>query len=118
MKSEFVSSFDLSRIHYNFLMRLAFGCIQFRKIKESILIYESINAIYPGIPEVVHSLAHAKILNNQPDLALINLKTINDKYSNDPLTWLLRSQALSQLGHNAESAKAMRFFIRFKNSEK
>ena len=118
MKAEFQTNPELSRTHYNFLMRLAFGYLQFGKISESILIYETLNIIYPEIPEIIHALAHAKILNNQPDFALADLKSISEKSSTDPLTWLLRSQALSLLGQTAESSKAMRFFIRYRNSEK
>lgn len=58
------------------------------------------------------SRAYVLIRSGEPGAALASLEKVFPDPTDPALAWLLRGQALSQLGRPLEAARAMRMFIR------
>jgi len=98
------------------LLLLGFRHIQTGNMSEAIAIFEVLAVLSPNEVKITQTLVYAYLKIGNLDSALTELDKLDDQANIDPLTWLLRGQALSRIGRTAESAKAMRMYIRLRNT--
>lgn len=83
-------------------------------------IFDALSATLPSDPLLALSHACALQRSGQSAEALAALDTSDAQHfvgEHLTLAWLLRGQALSQLGRVAEAARAMRMFIRHRHAD-
>ena len=86
--------------------------------KRALLIFEAMQALQPNNSHYALAAACAYIRCKNGMQALEILDSLSISQNESALAWLLRGQALAQLGRMAEAARAMRFFIMHRASEK
>ena len=90
---------------------LGYQYLQNGRPKRALLIFEAMQAIQPLNSNYAFAAACACIRCNDGIQALQILDSLSKTQNDVALSWLLRGQALAQLGRMAEAARAMRFFI-------
>lgn len=81
------------------------------------VIFDALAAADPSDPSLVLSHACALLRSGRSADALVLLDALTVDGEDLTLSWLLRGQALSQLGRVAEAARAMRMFIRHRHAD-
>jgi type III secretion protein Y len=117
MKAETTSSTEFPLSQLDFLLLLGFRHIQTGSMSEALAIYEVLQVLSPNDIKITQSLIYVYLKIGQPDYALKELEKLTNSPNSDPVTWLLRGQTLSRLGRTAEAAKAMRMYIRLRNTK-
>jgi type III secretion protein Y len=117
MKAETTSSTEFPLSQRDFLLLLGFRHIQTGSMSEALAIYEVLQVLSPNDIKITQSLIYVYLKIGQPDFALKELEKLTNSPNSDPVTWLLRGQTLSRLGRTAEAAKAMRMYIRLRNTK-
>lgn len=80
--------------------------------QRALRIFEAMLALEPGNSKFGLAAACASLRCGQAEQALETLDALPKLQTDVALAWLLRGQALTQLGRMAEAARAMRIFIR------
>lgn len=96
---------------------LGYQYLQNGNPKRALLIFEAMQALQPNNSHYALASACAYIRCNEGNQALQILDSLSNIQNEAALAWLLRGQALAQLGRMAEAARAMRFFIIRRASE-
>lgn len=117
MKAESFPRKEFPLPQRDFLLLLGFRHIQTRSMAEALAIYEALQVLSPNDTKITQALIYVHLKIGQVECALQELEKITNQSSSDPVTWLLRGQTLSQLGRTAEAAKAMRIYIRLRNTK-
>ncbi len=116
MKAETIPSNQFPLSQRDFLLLLGFRHVQTGSMSEALAIYEVLQVLSPNDIKITQALIFVYLKIGQLDFALKELEKLNQPSNSDPVTWLLRGQTLSRLGRTAEAAKAMRMFIRLRNT--
>ncbi|MCE2870491.1 MAG: hypothetical protein LW714_03645 [Oxalobacteraceae bacterium] len=98
------------------LLLLGFRHIQTGNTSDALAIFEVLSVLLPNEIKITQSLIFTYLKVGRFNCALNELDKLADQSYLDPVTWLLRGQTLSRLGRTAESAKAMRMYIRLRNT--
>jgi tetratricopeptide (TPR) repeat protein len=117
MKAETITTHDLPLSQRGFLLLLGFRHIQTGRMTEALAIYEVLQVLLPKDIKISQALIYVYLKIGQLDCALKELEKLNNPLNSDSVTWLLRGQTLSRLGRTAEAAKAMRMYIRLRNTK-
>ena len=116
MKAETIPTNQVPLSQRDFLLLLGFRHIQTGSMSEALAIYEVLQVLSPNDIKITQALIYVYLKIGQIDFALKELEKLNHPSNSDPVTWLLRGQTLSRLGRTAEAAKAMRMYIRLRNT--
>jgi len=116
MKAEIIPTNEFPHSQRDFLLLLGFRHIQTGSMSEALAIYEVLQVLSPNDIKITQALIYVYLKIDQLDFALKELEKLNHSTNSDPVTWLLRGQTLSRLGRTAEAAKAMRMYIRLRNT--
>jgi type III secretion protein Y len=117
MKAETITTHELPLSQRDFLLLLGFRHIQTGRMTEALAIYEVLQVLLPKDTKITQALIYVYLKIGQLDYALKELEKLNNPLNSDSVTWLLRGQTLSRLGRTAEAAKAMRMYIRLRNTK-
>ncbi len=117
MKAEIITNNEFPHSQRDFLLLLGFRHIQTGSISEALAIYEVLQVLSPSDIKISQALIYVYLKIGQLDFALNALEKLTNSANSDPVTWLLRGQTLSRLGRTAEAAKAMRMYIRLRNTK-
>jgi predicted Zn-dependent protease len=105
-------SYDMaSDIQLELLNVLGYQYLQNGKPQRAFLIFEALQALQPHNSHYAFAAACACIRCNDGNQALLILDSLSKSQHDTAIAWLLRGQALAQLGRMAESARSMRLFI-------
>lgn len=118
MKAESIPNFEFFLSQRDFLLLLGFRHVQTGSMSEALAIYEVLQVLSPNDIKITQALIYVYLKIGKLDSALSELEKLNNPINPDPVTWLLRGQTLSRLGRTAEAAKAMRMYIRLRNTKK
>ena len=117
MKAESIPNYEFSLSQRDFLLLLGFRHVQTGSMSEALAIYEVLQVLSPNDIKITQALIYIYLKIGKLDCALSELEKLNNPINPDPVTWLLRGQTLSRLGRTAEAAKAMRMYIRLRNTK-
>jgi type III secretion protein Y len=117
MKAQSISNFEFPVSQRDFLLLLGFRHIQAGSMSEALTIYEVLHVLLPNDIKITQALIYVYLKIGNIECALNELEKLLSQPISDPVTWLLRGQTLSQLGRTAEAAKAMRIYIRLRNTK-
>jgi type III secretion protein Y len=117
MKAKSLPINELPLPQRDFLLLLGFRHIQTGSLSEALAIYEVLHVLSPTDLKITHALIYVYLKMGHIEYALNELEKLTNQTNSDPVTWLLRGQTLSQLGRTAEAAKAMRMYIRLRNTK-
>ena len=117
MKAETITTHELPLSQRDFLLLLGFRHIQTGRMTEALAIYEVLQVLLPKDTKITQALIYVYLKIGQLDYALKELEKLNNPLNSDSVTWLLRGQTLSRIGRTAEAAKAMRMYIRLRNTK-
>jgi Flp pilus assembly protein TadD len=117
MKAKSILNYEFSLSHRDFLLLLGFRHVQTGSMCEALAIYEVLQVLSPNDIKITQALIYIFLKIGKLDCALSELEKLNNPINPDPVTWLLRGQTLSRLGRTAEAAKAMRMYIRLRNTK-
>ena len=117
MKAESLPSNEFPLSQRDFLLLLGFRHIHTGSMSEALSIYDVLHVMSPNDLKISHALIYVYLKMGRVDNALNELEKLTNQANSDAVTWLLRGQTLSQLGRTAEAAKAMRMYIRLRNTK-
>lgn len=100
----------------DFLNLLGYQHLQHGNAHRAMVIFDAMHAVTPGNTKLLLSLAYACLQAGDPERALTVLEELPKKDGDHALAWLIKGKALLQTGRVAESARAMRLFIRKRNA--
>ncbi len=80
-------------------------------------VFDALSAVFDDDQQIKLSHACALIRSGSPDEALSVLENVFPTPDDPAVAWLLRGQALSHIGKPLEAARAMRMFIRHRQTD-
>ncbi len=99
------------------LRLLGYLQLQHGQHHRAVLIFDALLALCPSDPSLFLLQACALIRCGKSASAISLLDSFPAHSGDQTLAWLLRGQALAAVGQVAESARAMRMFIRLRHAE-
>ena len=106
-----------SHVQQDLLRVLGYLQLQHGDAGKAATIFDVLSTISPSDSQLALSHACSLLRARQPAAALAALDQRAFSGEHLTLAWLLRGQALSRLGRVAESARAMRMFIRQRHAD-
>lgn len=103
--------------HLELLNLIGYQHLQNGRPQRALRIFEAMQALAPDNVQYGLAAACASLRCGQAEEALKTLDGLATSQTHEALAWLLRGQALTQLGRMAEAARAMRLFIRRRAQE-
>lgn len=87
---------------------LAFVLLQSGRPDQAAALLDGLDALLPGSPSTLQSLALAQVRAGQPAEALQTLERLRIRDNMDnPIAWLIQAQALLALGRRSDAQSAM-----------
>ena len=96
---------------------LGYQHLQHGNADRAVVIFDAMHALSPGNTKVILSLAYASLQAGEADKALKVIDDLSSADADHALAWLIKGKALLQTGRVAESARAMRLYIRKRNAD-
>jgi predicted Zn-dependent protease len=91
---------------------LAYGFLHHAQADKAVALLEALDALRPGDPRILLTLATAHLRSGAANRALQVLGQVSSGESTPATTELLRAQALAMLGQHAEARAAMETFLK------
>lgn len=107
----------LSDDQHDLLRLLGFVYLQNGKPQPAATLFHALHLLDPTDSSITRSLACAYVRSGKAEEALTLLDALLQHGDTSSLTYLLRAQAFSFMGHLAEAARAMRFFVQARTHE-